>query len=294
MDSVLAAGRTFICRQARVLERRLFATLFEKAPASGVIDALRGYQNDDGGFGHGLEPDKLCPASLPLDVEIALQAMVAAGQVDPAMAQKACGFLAQAAAAAGAGGAVPLTLPVIESYPRAEHLTAWTYSPGLNPTAGLVGLLHQLGVEHPWVAEGDRYCWAQLESGELPNEAHTLSEVLVFLEHTTERARAEGLVEAVAARLPTASMFRSNPEDQGYGLSPLHLAPTPDSRWRSLFSDAQIAGHLEQLQGNQQADGGWPITWEPPSEASTLAWRGIETLRALRTLRAYGRLGTGT
>ena len=38
-------------------------------------------------------------------------------------------------------------------------------------------------------------------------------------------------------------------------------------------------------------DGGWPITWEPPGAASALDWRGIETLRALRILRAYGRAG---
>lgn len=37
-------------------------------------------------------------------------------------------------------------------------------------------------------------------------------------------------------------------------------------------------------------DGGWPITWEPPSEASALEWRGVATLKALLTLRSYGRL----
>ncbi len=64
MDTHLTAGREFILRQGRLLERRLFATCFEGAPATGVVDVLRGYRNDDGGFGHGLEPDKRCPASL--------------------------------------------------------------------------------------------------------------------------------------------------------------------------------------------------------------------------------------
>ena len=66
-----AAGREFILREGRLVERRLFATIFEGAPGSGVIDALRGYRNEDGGFGHGLEPDKRVPASLPIDVETA-------------------------------------------------------------------------------------------------------------------------------------------------------------------------------------------------------------------------------
>jgi hypothetical protein len=51
-----------------------------------------------------------------------------------------------------------------------------------------------------------------------------------------------------------------------------------------------IEGHLDRLVRDQQPDGGWAITWQPPGTASTLEWRGIETVRALRTLRAYGRL----
>ena len=41
-----------------------------------MVDAVAAYRNDDGGFGHGLEPDKLAPASQPLDVEVALERLV--------------------------------------------------------------------------------------------------------------------------------------------------------------------------------------------------------------------------
>ena len=58
-----------------------------------------------------------------------------------------------------------------------------------------------------------------------------------------------------------------------------------------LFSDEVIGAHLDSLQRKQEPDGGWPISWEPPSEASRLEWRGIVTLGALRTLTSYGRLG---
>ena len=39
--------------------------LFEDGPAEPVIEALRGYRNPDGGFGHALEPDVRCPSSQP-------------------------------------------------------------------------------------------------------------------------------------------------------------------------------------------------------------------------------------
>jgi len=41
--------------------------------------------------------------------------------------------------------AVALSFPVIEAHPRAGHWSDWTYTPGLNPTAGLAGRLHRLG-----------------------------------------------------------------------------------------------------------------------------------------------------
>ncbi len=279
--------------QARLLERRLFASCFLGQPAAGVVDALRGYQNDDGGFGHALEPDKRCPASLPIDVETAFQALATAGGFDQEMVTRACDFLARTAEEAGAGGAVPPAFPVIEAFPRAAHWTDWTYEPGLNPTAGLVGLLYQLGVDHPWRSAGTAYCWRQLESGGLPGDAHVLKEVLVFLEHVPDTDRAGQQAAALASKLDSIPLFHLDPDAPGYGLSPLDIAPLTGSRWRSLFTEAQIDAHLERLQKAQQADGGWPITWEPPSQAAVAEWRGVVTLQALRTLTSYGRLTAG-
>jgi len=290
MDNHFTAARDFILRQGRLLERRLFATCFEGAPAAGVVDALRGYRNHDGGFGHGLEPDKRCPASLPIDVEIALQALATAGTIDRPLVFSACDYLAKVAAGASRGGAVPLAFPVIEAYPRAEHWTDWTYEPALNPTAGLVGLLRQLHVDHAWVDEAAGWCWQQLAAAELPADAHALREVLVFLEHEPERDRAAAMAGEVRDQLGAASWFRLDPDDAGYGLSPLSIAPAADSRWRVLFGEDVLNAHLDRLQRNQQPDGGWPISWEPPSEAARLEWRGAVTLDALRTLVSYGRL----
>jgi len=290
MENQFTTARDFILHQGRLLERRLFATCFEGSPATGVVDALRGYRNDDGGFGHGLEPDKRCPASLPIDVETALQALAAARIVDRPLVASACDYLAKVAAGASRGGAVPLAFPVIESYPRAEHWTDWTYEPALNPTAGLVGLLRQLRVEHAWVDQATEWCWEQLAAAELPADAHALREVLVFLEHAQERDRAEAIARKVRDQLAASSWFRLDPDDSGYGLSPLSIAPAASSRWRVLFSDDVLSAHLDALQRNQQPDGGWPITWEPPSEAARLEWRGVVTFDAVRTLVSYGRL----
>jgi hypothetical protein len=300
MSDAFAAGDRFLLNQARLLERRLFATRFAGQPAELVVNALLGYQNPDGGFGHALEPDTRCPASLPVYAEVAFQALAAAGAVSGGTASgnaaatqlvlRACDFLASTAAEADAGGGVPLASDVIESFPRAAHWTEWTYEPGLNPTAGLVGLLYQLGVDHPWREAGAAYCWRKLETDGLPGDGHALSEVLAFLEHVPDQDRAARHAAGLAAHLPAVAMLNLDPDAAGYGLTPLDLAPEADSRWRSLFAPELIDVHLDRLVRLQQEDGGWPISWEPPSEAAVCEWRGMVTLKALRTLTSYGRL----
>lgn len=290
MNDAFAAGDLFLLKHGRLLERRLFATCFLGASPTGVVDALRGYQNEDGGFGHALEPDKRCPASLPIDVETALGALATAGGGDKEMVARACDYLAGVAAEAGSGGAVPLAFPVIEQFPRAGHWSDWTYVPALNPTAGLAGTLHRLGADHPWLAQATAYTWGKLESDAIPDDIHTLSEVLIFLEHVPERERADKCAAQIASSFADIPGVQLDPDAEGYGMSPLHFAPAADSRWRSLFTPGQIEAHLDRLERMQDADGGWTIAWEPPSETARFEWRGVVTLGALRTLTSYGRL----
>ena len=106
-----------------------------------------------------------------------------------------------------------------------------------------------------------------------------------FLEHTDDVD-----LDRVREWLPKLQWFRADAADPTYGVTPLHLASTPDSFWRPLFTDAQLEAHLDRLVADQQPDGGWAITWEPPGPASTMEYRGIVTVGALRTLKAYNRI----
>jgi hypothetical protein len=278
---IFGAGREFVRREARLVEGQVFAAVFEGADPRGVVEALRGYQNADGGFGHGLEPDKLCPDSLALDAEVAFGTLLAAGARDEEMVRRAVDWLDQVATA---DGAVALCSPAIEGYPHAEHITEWTYKPDLNPTAGLVGLLHKLGVEHPWRDRAAVWCGAELAKG-FPEDAHGMHEALEFLEYSGDAD-----LDRIRDWLPKLAHYRADAADPTYGVTPLQFAPTPDSHWAPLFTEAQLEAHLDRLVADQQPDGGWALTWEPPGQASTLAYRGIVTVGALRTLKAFNRL----
>ena len=113
---LFAHARDFVVGNARTLDRRLFACLFEDAPRQPVLDALRAYRNSDGGFGNALEPDKRCPDSQPVDAEVALGILDLVGASDDPMVPGLCDWLE---AAADASGGLPFALPSVNDHPHA-------------------------------------------------------------------------------------------------------------------------------------------------------------------------------
>ena len=284
----IAAARDFIYREARLLERRLFQTLFEAAQPAAVVAVLRSYQNDDGGFGQALEPDKRAPGSQPLDVAFACETLDLIDAIDEEAMVRACDFLY---GISGEAGAVPAVLPTIAEYPRANHWGDGQFPPSLNPTARIAGYLHKHDIRHPWRDAATRYCLSEIERAPL-DDAHTIREVLYLLESLPDRETAKQLAPPVCAALRDARFFRADPSHTSYGLTPLAFAASPGSRWRQVFDDNEIGAHLDRLERDQQADGGWTLSWEPPSDAARLEWRGVQTLHALRVLTAYNRIRT--
>ena len=55
-----------------MFDRKRFSFHFENGSRAAALDALLCYQNPDGGFGHGIELDVLCPASTPIGAEVAM------------------------------------------------------------------------------------------------------------------------------------------------------------------------------------------------------------------------------
>jgi hypothetical protein len=285
MSPSLSLARQFMHTQARLLERLLFAVQFEQADPAAVGRLISAYQNPDGGLGHALEPDLRCPESQPLFVEVGLSALQEAGWRDEQLCLSICSFLESIS---DPSGLVPFILPNALASPHASHMTS-AGNPDLNPTAGICGLLHYQGIQHPWLERATQRC-CQLLLEEPPKEAHTLLSATRLVDHLPESQLAEQLADRIASSLPSASFFIPFAPVREYGMTPLHFARTPASRWRRLFKDQQIEGHLDELAKKQQPDGGWPISWEAPGSAAVCEWRGRWTWEAVSILAAYGRL----
>lgn len=286
----LASARTFIRGNARILDQRRTECLFDDRPTEPVVHGVLAYLNSDGGFGHGLEPDTRCPFSQPLYAQVALEAVESVGATLPDDVLHAlCDHLA------GIGDprtpALPIMVPPFADYPKAAHWEGIeSFPPDLNPTASIVGLLHGLQFEHRWIDDATEWCVTTLETDGTTGNAHTLLNVTILLAHMPDRDRAATLADDVFVALDTLPMYRADPDDPAYGLTPLAYAPTASSPWANRFDADLVAAHLDALAAEQQADGGWPIRWEPPTEGAACEWRGLVTLEALTTLRGYGRI----
>ena len=280
-----AAAKRFLLANGRLLERHLFAYLFESGSRDKVLAALKAYQNEDAGFGNALEPDKRTSFSQPIDQEIALRILDDVG-LNGEMVKSLCDFLVTITTDEGG---VPFTLATVRDAPSAPWWDTDEARPpaSLNPTASIAGLLHKHTYRHPWLDKATAFCWEKLSSpGEL--EVHTLLSVVLFLEHVPDRARAEAVFESVEKHILDATALELNAE--GYVHPPYAFAPTQESLARQLYSDELMEEHLNALAQKQQDDGGWPIAWPPVSPGCELEYRGIVTLNALKTLRAYGKL----
>ncbi len=280
----LQKAQDFIWCNARLIERYLFIFLFANGSGEPVLAALRAYQNEDGGLGNALEPDKRCPSSQPQDIEIALHILDAINAMYDPIVERACDYLLTITTPEGG---VPYALPSVNAYPHAAWWTVEDNPPAsLNPTAAIAGLLLKHGIQHPWIATASQYCWREIAATD-STEFHTLMPAITFLEHALDRTRAEHELQRIASRLSQPGVIELDPNAEGYVQKPLEWAPTPQSFCRRLFDDETIEKHLTALASRQQDDGGWPISWDPISPAVKTEWRGRITIEILRTLDAY-------
>jgi len=283
------AAATFIAVHARVVDRRRFGRLFDGGPAGPVRDAVAAYRNDDGGFGHGLEPDCRSPGSQPPAVEMAFRLMDEADAWDDALVRGACDWLASVAPAEGGAAFVEAGPQALGDWPHAPWWVPEAGHPAsLTPTGLISGTLHKRGASHPWLDRATEVMWTRIAALAEPG-AYDMFGVLRFLQYVPDRDRAEAAFGRIGPLILERNLVALDPEAAGETHSPLDFAPEPDSLARSLFDDATIKAHLDHLAHAQREDGGWTFNWPAWSPGAERDWRGFLTVDALRVLRANGR-----
>ena len=147
------------------------------------MEALRGYRNGDGGFGHALEPDLRSPGSQPAPTLHALEILNEAGAADGELARAGRAWIAQIAAP---DGGIPSALPGFEEYPHAPWWTA--RSPDSMLTLALAAASHAGGVsDDEWLDRATEWCWRSIEEHEQPG-GYWLKYACAFLDAVARRA----------------------------------------------------------------------------------------------------------
>jgi hypothetical protein len=297
-----ADAREFIHDRARPLDRALFRFHFESGSAAEVLRELAPYQNDDGGFGHGLEADQHAAASSAVATGIAAAVFrEVRAPADHPLVLRAIAYLVKTYDRhRQIWEIVP---PAVEDAP---HAPWWSYADiettfdgsRINPMAGIIGALY----DYPALVPGvllDEVTGVLLER--LRSRGRRIAsdefKCIVFLaetEHLRPAVREQVRVDAVAAVADSIEFDPTRWEE--YRLQPLEVLHSPASFLAPAIDPAAVQTNLDYWVDLQQPDGGWPLTWSW-AEIDAEAWvraeadaRGHVTVERLRALRAHGRL----
>lgn len=293
----LARAEQFIWLTARVLEQRRFAHHFLDGGADVVETALAAYLNEDGGYGHALEPDLRGPVSQPLHTAHALSVLDSIGRCSGPRVERICRYLSDVSTKEGA---LPALHPSQRGYPAAPFIPVVDDPPAdLLATGPVVGLLHRNQVWHAWLFRATDFCWSAVDALE-QSHPYEIEAAVAFLDGVPDRARAEAAADRLGRLVREQRLVVLDPQRcadypvaPGYAPGEHHFpydyVRAPGSLARRWFSDAELDRSLDHLAAGQEEDGGWPVTWRQWAPGTALEGRPIVTLKALQTLRAHGR-----
>ncbi|MEV0649443.1 hypothetical protein AB0I28_29720 [Phytomonospora sp. NPDC050363] len=298
MNDIIGKAETYLWRSGRVLEQLHFGHLFRGGSADAVRTALDAYRAADGGYAYGMEPDVRGPESQPATLRSALDVLASVGRLDRSTALPILDWLTTVTAP---DGGVPAVLPSLRKYPRPTWLPIPDEPRGqLLPTAEIVGHMLGGGIDHPWLAPAAEFCRRTV--AEL-RESHPyeIEAAVTYLDGLLDRGQALAAAAGLGRFVRDQRHVALDPLDpadaylaSGYAPGEHHYAydyaPTPDSVAAAWFTPSEMDAALDFLGAEQRDDGGWPIGWARWSPTTEFEARPGATVRALRILRAWGRL----
>ena len=298
-QSAFQKARNFIMDQGRPLDQRRFAFHFEDGSADAVLAALTPYQNDDGGFAHGLEPDVRTPFSSAIVTTVGFQILreIRAPASHILVRKGIQYFIATYQASQQVWHIVP---PEVDTAP---HAPWWNYENSaetfgqflVNPRAEILGYLHEFsdGVPTKLLTTLTATVLEHLDS--LPDEMEMHDTLCLVRLAETETLPNRDKVWAKLAQAAVHGVARNAEQLTGYVLKPLWLVPSPESPLAAELKD-EVEMNLDFEIEQQGEDGSWSpnFSWgDQYPEAWRTAkreWQSRFTVDTLKTLKDFGRI----
>lgn len=289
----------FINNQARPLERARYAYLSEQTSSTAVLNELAAFQNADGGFGHGLEPDFRLDQSSAICTSIALQILYEVHS--PGASTLVADTLRYLLDTFDESLHVWPIIPPNDN--TAPHAPWWDYAADMaakcnnfqaNPRADIVAHLFAYAEQMPAT-------WLEALGVELLDwlcgrESLEMHDLLCYIRLLESQAVPQQLRDDLFARLRPCveqSVVRDAALWRGYCLQPLQVVTTPHSPLYAVLADA-VEENLDYLIGTQTPAGCWSPSWNWGTfpdvwSIAEREWQGVLTFNALKTLQSFGR-----
>jgi hypothetical protein len=282
----------YINVSARPVDKALYFVQTGKQTNENLISTLKAYQNMDGGFGNGIEPDLRAPVSTPVSTSVALQYIVKAKVADKDLINQIVKYLLDTYDDAFKGWF--RINKEVDQYP---HAPWWTFdeqkqfSNWPNPTVEIVSYLNQFQNythDHQFL-EGLNTTVQDYLLKNTVDEPHDLLCYKRYFEsfpdHFSDQAKKK-LFEAVSNVVETDSSKWNN-----YVPKPFDFVNSPHSAFISIFDPKLIEKNIEFLVSSLQEDH-WEPTWSwgDETEAWRLAkneWSGYITVQNALLLREF-------
>ncbi|SEQ43012.1 hypothetical protein [Piscibacillus halophilus] len=295
-------------RHARPLEAARWSYEFDGGTKEEVLNYLKAFQNDDGGFGHGLEPDFWLPKSNAMATWTAGRILVdleVSSSHD--VIQTMISYLVNTYDSDS--GMWASVLPENNNFP---HAPWWGYQEGVqknwmfNPGAELAAFLIH------WTDEEDRAWstgWAsvtkaverlmsadEMDFHEVSNFKQMIKLLKPYQEmfNKTVSYSYNQVVETVESHILKCVEQDPSKWATGYNPLPLDFVDGPEDALVSEFGsliDQNLDFYIEQM----SEEGIWDISWEwgkYPNEfaISRRYWQGIITVDRYKILKTFGRI----
>lgn len=291
----------FINTEARPLEKSLYNYYFNNSSVEDVINSLEAFQNSDGGFGGGIEPDFKLIESSATATAIGLRHLSKVEASDRAqkMIAKAVKYLETTFNTSRKGWySVP---SIVNEYPHASwwefrddlNMTVIDYSWG-NPTAELIGYLYKY---KEYVNNLDVYSLISNAITNLKQLKEFKSEhgiyCYIYMHNALDKefsSQIEGVLKSAVSKLvnvtesewknyvPTPLKFIESSSINFFGIEPKLIDQNLDYLVDRLEQEGKI---LPAWQWDKYLD-----EWE----VSKVEWSGILTLEALLALHKFNRV----
>ncbi|MHA1962314.1 MAG: hypothetical protein ACW99U_19085 [Candidatus Thorarchaeota archaeon] len=283
----------FVHKSARPLDTTLFEYYFENGSKESVIKELSAYQNADGGFGHGIEPDIRLRASSPMATSVGLQYCMEleVDDGDPIVAS-AIEYLVSTYNFDSSYW--PQTFMDVNEEPHApwwnlEKIETPEEAKWPNPSAELAGYLHRYSTHasDDFMMNVNRRILANLDSSDRIEGLYNIMCWQRALVSLPEPAKSKAYAKQVKTFRELGPL---SPSDLGE-IRIFWLAPRMES-YLTLNRPGNVYWLYDHEIERQSEDGGWWPTWkwgqyEDVWPVAEKEWAGKMTVECLRSLNDF-------